>query len=58
MKASKLSERFTKPALHDFTFLFYYVIIKCLKEIFMIVDIQKEKLSALKDEFKFIKECL
>lgn len=29
-----------------------------LKEIFMIIDIQKEKLGTLRGDFTFIKECL
>ena len=41
-----------------FTFFLRYYIIKKLEVNEMIIDIQKEKLNILKDEFLFIKECL
>jgi hypothetical protein len=36
----------------------YYFLENEIKEYKMIVDAQKEKLAQIKEDFKFIKECL
>lgn len=39
-------------------FISNMLLFKRFEEIFMIIDVQKEKLAQMKEDFAFIKECL
>ena len=52
-----LESKGMKFSLYFFCVLFYNLIVK-EKRCNMIVDVQKENLALLKEEYKFIKECL